>query len=111
MTDCARVPPNVKFEIDDCEEPWTFREKFDFIHCRYLAAAIKDWPRLMQQTLTHTTPGGWVEFQDYDLTYYSEDGSFKPEQATWKWITILLQASRGECSGSLIFWSYHIAAN
>ncbi len=70
-----RVPPNVKFEVDDAEEPWTFQEKFDVVHARYLAAAIVDWPRLMRQAFEFTKPGGWAEFQDYDLVYYSEDGT------------------------------------
>lgn len=71
-----RVPPNVKFEVDDCEEPWTFTEKFDIVHCRYLAAAIQDWPRLVSQAFEFTKPGGYAEFQDYDIEYYSEDGTF-----------------------------------
>ncbi|KAL8971102.1 MAG: hypothetical protein Q9183_001215 [Haloplaca sp. 2 TL-2023] len=69
------VPPNVKFEVDDCEAPWTFSEKFDVIHCRYLAAAIQDWPKLVGQAFQFTKPGGYSEFQDYMLTYYSEDGT------------------------------------
>lgn len=52
----------------------------------------------MQQTFTHVKPGGWVEFQDYDLRYYSEDGSFKPGLAIHDWAATLLQASRGEFS-------------
>jgi len=55
----------------------------------------------MQQTFTHVRPGGWVEFQDYDLRYYSEDGSFKPEHAIHRWAKTLLQASRGELSRRL----------
>lgn len=43
------VPPNVQFEIDDIEEDWTFRRPFDYIHSRYMAGAIQDWPRLMEQ--------------------------------------------------------------
>ncbi|KAL9002936.1 MAG: hypothetical protein Q9188_004173, partial [Gyalolechia gomerana] len=70
-----RVPPNVKFEVDDCEELWTFPKKFDVIHARYLAAAIVDWPKLMAQAFQFTNPGGYSEFQDYDLVFYSEDGS------------------------------------
>ncbi|KAL8699833.1 MAG: hypothetical protein Q9201_005780 [Fulgogasparrea decipioides] len=69
------VPPNVKFEVDDCEQPWTFTEKFDVVHARYLAAAIEDWPRLVSQAFEFTKPGGYAEFQDYDLQYYSEDGT------------------------------------
>lgn len=43
------VPTNVRFEVDDIEAPWTYSEKFDFIHCRSLYAAIKDWPKLVKQ--------------------------------------------------------------
>ncbi|KAL9639698.1 MAG: hypothetical protein Q9204_000988 [Flavoplaca sp. TL-2023a] len=88
------VPPNVKFEVDDCEEPWTFREKFDVVHARYLAAAIADWPKLVSQAFQFTKPGGYSEFQDYDLVYYSEDGTLTDDLPIQKWITTLLQASR-----------------
>ncbi|KAI9801235.1 MAG: hypothetical protein M1825_003509 [Sarcosagium campestre] len=79
------VPVNVKFEVDDCEEPWTFPGKFDFIHSRYLAGAIRDWPKLIKQMYEYTAPGGWVEFQDYDFQYYSEDGSVGPEEPVLRW--------------------------
>lgn len=89
-----RVPPNVKFEIDDAEEDWTFREQFDFIHCRYLATAIQDWPKLAKQAFENIVPGGFVEFQDFDLLYYSEDDSLKEDHSVYKWITELLDAAR-----------------
>jgi len=89
-----RVPANVKFEIDDCEQPWTFQEKFDYVHARYLAAAIVDWPKLMEQAFTFTKPGGYAEFQDFDLTYRSEDGSMTPDRTALKWANELLKASR-----------------
>jgi hypothetical protein len=44
-----RVPPNVSFEVDDCESPWPPRAPFDFIHMRYLLASIRDWPALLRQ--------------------------------------------------------------
>ena len=43
------VPPNVSFEVDDMEKEWCYSTSFDYIHCRYLAGAIRDWPRLMRQ--------------------------------------------------------------
>jgi hypothetical protein len=46
----SRVPPNVRFEVDDIEKPWTHASDFDFIHSRYLMAAIADWPNLMAET-------------------------------------------------------------
>ncbi len=80
------------------------------IHARYLATAIADWPKLVSQAFQFTKPGGYSEFQDYDLVYYSEDGTLTDDRelssntmqttangkivAIQKWITILLQAAR-----------------
>ncbi|RYP28266.1 hypothetical protein DL767_007296 [Monosporascus sp. MG133] len=88
------VPPNVKFEIDDVESPWLYNNPFDFIFCRYMAACIKDWPKLVQSIFENLTPGGWAEFQDFDLQYYSEDGSLTESHDTLKWINTLLKAAR-----------------
>jgi hypothetical protein len=45
-----RVPPNLEFQIDDCELDWTFTKgSFDFIHIRGLHGSVKDWPRLLKQ--------------------------------------------------------------
>ncbi|RYO99593.1 hypothetical protein DL763_001412 [Monosporascus cannonballus] len=90
----VRVPPNVKFEIDDMESPWLYNIPFDFIFCRYMAACIKDWPKLVQSIFENLTPGGWAEFQDFDLQYYSEDGSLTESHDTMKWINTLLEAAR-----------------
>ena len=58
----------------------------------------------MRQTFDATKPGGYAEFQDFDVTYYSEDGSLKPEHEMQKWISTLLNASRDfnrdPCPGS-----------
>ncbi|KAK1594633.1 methyltransferase domain-containing protein [Colletotrichum navitas] len=89
------TPPNVKFEIDDVESPWVNAYKFDFIFCRHMVGAIADWPKLMSniyEELRSTNPGGWVEFQDYDLLYTSEDGSLTEEHQTLKWIRLILEA-------------------
>jgi len=42
------VPPNLRFYVDNVELPWTFSETFDFIHCRMMTGAIKDWPKLFE---------------------------------------------------------------
>ncbi|BDD57552.1 hypothetical protein MPDQ_007446 [Monascus purpureus] len=73
----SMVPPNVQFEVDDIESDWAFRTPFDFIHGRYLASAVRDWPRLFQQTYQNLKPGGYCEFLDFDFTYRSDDGSIK----------------------------------
>lgn len=52
------MPPNVRFEIDDVEADWTYTSKFDYIHCRCMGNAIRDWPRLFRQVheYVHDTP-------------------------------------------------------
>ncbi|KAL4923596.1 class I SAM-dependent methyltransferase [Aspergillus undulatus] len=71
------VPPNVIFEVDDAEADWPDRAPFDFVHSRYMCGSIEDWPRLAQQAYAQLKPGGWIEFQDFNLVNYSEDGSLK----------------------------------
>ena len=44
-----RVPPNVRFEVDDVEADWTYLQKFDYIHSRFMGISIKNWPRLVSQ--------------------------------------------------------------
>lgn len=44
-----RVPPNVKFLVDDVEKDWIDPRPYDYIHCRYMAASIRDWPKLLRQ--------------------------------------------------------------
>ncbi|KAF2009447.1 S-adenosyl-L-methionine-dependent methyltransferase [Aaosphaeria arxii CBS 175.79] len=81
------VPPNVKFEVDDLEDEWVYSSKFDLIHARYLACAIRDWPKLMAQAYKYTKPGGWVEFQDFDCSFYSSAGSdYTPDSPFAQWV-------------------------
>ena len=99
----TNVPPNLKFIIDDFEDDWGYeRDPFDYIHARYLATAVKDWPRLVQQAFKYVfiflpfprceiswesyscvKPGGWVEFQDWDTKIYSADGSLTKEHTLY----------------------------
>lgn len=88
----AFVPPNVQFEIDDVEDEWTYRKPFDYIHSRYMAGSIRDWPALISQCYNTLSPGGWVEFDDFDIDYYSEDGSLTAEHALRRWLTIAYDA-------------------
>lgn len=90
----AYLPPNVRFEIDDVEDSWTYKLPFDYIHSRYMAGSIQNWPRLMTQCFQHLKPGGWVEFQDFDIDYYSQDGSLTPEHALRRWLTMSYEAEK-----------------
>ncbi|KAF4958683.1 hypothetical protein FGADI_2233 [Fusarium gaditjirri] len=78
------VPPNVRFEIDDATETWTWKDNtFDFIHMRYLFGAIQDWAALYQQAYRVCTPGGWVESVEADIHFRSDDGTAE-EQEVYK---------------------------
>jgi hypothetical protein len=75
------VPPNVRFEVDDFEEEWTYRKPFDYIHGRYLIGSVSDWKGLIQKSFENASPGGYVEFQEADLVgAFSEDDSFAGSQ-------------------------------
>ncbi|KAI1405186.1 S-adenosyl-L-methionine-dependent methyltransferase [Hypoxylon fuscum] len=76
------VPPNVKFELDDCTQPWTWPENtFDFVHGRYLFGAIADWNELLKQAYRVTKPGGWVQSCEADVEILSDDGTVAPDSA------------------------------
>ncbi|KAL3422601.1 hypothetical protein PVAG01_06757 [Phlyctema vagabunda] len=88
------VPPNVRFLVDDVESEWAESQQYDYIHCRYMAASIKDWPRLVKQCFDNVKPGGWVEFQDYDTACISQDGTMKPDYKVAEMLSLL----RGACN-------------
>ncbi|ETN44789.1 uncharacterized protein HMPREF1541_09664 [Cyphellophora europaea CBS 101466] len=93
------VPANVKFLIDDIEAPWGYeQEPFDYVHACLLIGAIKDFPKLMRQTFTCTKPGGWAEFQDWDIELYSQDDTYPQECALRKWDDLVIEGIRA--SGS-----------
>ncbi|KAK3936812.1 S-adenosyl-L-methionine-dependent methyltransferase [Diplogelasinospora grovesii] len=87
------VPPNVKFMVDDVELDWVPEaEKYDYVHCRYMAGSIKDWPRLVGQIYESLKPGGWVEFQESANNMYSEDDTLKPGNPMVQMMDGLMQA-------------------
>lgn len=88
----AAAPPNVSFQIDDIEEPWTFEQRFDFIYCRMMTIGIADWPRLFEQSYENLEPGGWIEVVDI-APVTADDDSLKEESALHKWITTLTECS------------------
>lgn len=42
---------------------------------------------------SNLNPGGWCEFQDFDLTYYSDDGSLTPDDPLKVWHQTLIDAA------------------
>ncbi|KAL1982369.1 hypothetical protein VTN96DRAFT_1400 [Rasamsonia emersonii] len=86
------LPQNVEFMIDDVEQDWVCPQPYDYIHCRYMCAAIRDWPRLVEQCYQNLKPGGWIEFQDFEALPYSEDDSVTPDNHLIKMLRYLGEA-------------------
>ena len=63
----ARVPPNLRFLIDDAEN-MVFKGRtmpgFDFIHLRMTATCFGDSLRVVQHSFDSLVPGGYLETQD-----------------------------------------------
>ncbi|KMU79608.1 methyltransferase [Coccidioides immitis RMSCC 3703] len=49
------VPSNVKFVVEDFEDDWIEESKYDFIHGRYLAGSVQDFPRLLKQAFKYVS--------------------------------------------------------
>ena len=53
--------------------------------------------------IRNLNPGGWVEFQDFDLEYLSDDGSLTEEHAFRRWTKLCLDGlaahNRTGCPG------------
>lgn len=77
-TDLSKIQPNPNvpnciFEKDDCEEPWHWGEKFDYIHIRLIVTCISNPQKLIQEAFSHLNPGGWLEIQDACMEFVFED--------------------------------------
>ncbi|CZR67449.1 related to methyltransferase [Phialocephala subalpina] len=89
------VPPNVSFQIDDLEEPWTFREteKFDFIYARMMTSSFSDWPRFFEQAFENLNPGGYIEMADICFPVQCDDETMGPDSALRKWANLILEGT------------------
>ncbi|KAK7564384.1 S-adenosyl-L-methionine-dependent methyltransferase [Phyllosticta citricarpa] len=61
----AFVPPNVKFEVDDCTQPWMYLSNhFDLIHIRCLYGSISDWPAFYREAYDFPPNSALLEWSD-----------------------------------------------
>ena len=51
------VPPNCFLEVEDVTKEWTWREKFDLVHIRYLIGSFtpQEWNDLYKQAVSTCT--------------------------------------------------------
>ncbi|TEA00896.1 Secondary metabolism regulator LAE1 [Colletotrichum sidae] len=86
------APPNVKFEIDDIEEPWTFSQPFDYIHSRMMTSSLANWRKYLQRCYDNLTPGGHLELNELELTAASDDGTLTEDHAIARSVRLLGEA-------------------
>ncbi|KAI8316276.1 hypothetical protein K4K59_000174 [Colletotrichum sp. SAR11_240] len=88
------TPPNVKFEIDDLEEPWTFSQPFDYIHSRLMNSAVSDWKDYVRKCFENLKPGGYLELIEVDPFLNCDDGTLKPDHSVMKTLMLLMEAAQ-----------------
>ncbi|KAH7133077.1 S-adenosyl-L-methionine-dependent methyltransferase [Dactylonectria estremocensis] len=89
------VPPNVRFEIEDCNQEWTFASDFtDFIHMRWLFGSIKDWDALCSEAFRVCKPGAWFESLEASPVVSSDDNTVDPNSAMGHWGKFFIEGSK-----------------
>lgn len=92
------VPPNLKFEVDDAEEPWVHPvNHYDLVHVRALYGAIANWPAFYRNALRHIRPGGWIDQLEMSIEFRSDDGTVTHDHVLAEWSRIFIEA--GEIFG------------
>ncbi|KAH7012096.1 S-adenosyl-L-methionine-dependent methyltransferase [Microdochium trichocladiopsis] len=78
------VSSNLKFEVDDITQPWTYpANTFDYIHMRWLVGSIPDWIFLYKEIFKSLKPGGIFEHKESSCVIQSDDGIVGPALAQW----------------------------
>ncbi|KAJ5096448.1 S-adenosyl-L-methionine-dependent methyltransferase [Penicillium alfredii] len=81
-----RVPPNLRFIIDDANQPWIFpSQHFDFIHIRGMCGSVENWPSFLRQCYDHLKPGGRIELAEIVPRAHCDDDSMPENCYLLKW--------------------------
>ncbi|KAH7327779.1 S-adenosyl-L-methionine-dependent methyltransferase [Stachybotrys elegans] len=80
------VPPNLRFEVDDCLLDWMYPENhFDFIHVRAMYGSIPDWTDLDRKILYHLKPGGYLEHLEIGCQGMSDHKELPKDHIFYTW--------------------------
>ncbi|WZH42904.1 S-adenosyl-L-methionine-dependent methyltransferase [Fusarium acuminatum] len=80
------IPPNLRFEIEDCTQGWTFAPNSqDYIHFRWLVGSIVDWEQLFKEAYRCLKPGGYIESHEALSRMDCDDGSIAEKSAMHQW--------------------------
>ncbi|KAF6810339.1 methyltransferase domain-containing protein [Colletotrichum sojae] len=87
-----RVAPNLRFEVDDIEEEWTYSQPFDYIHSRHMTSSLADWKEYITNCFNNLTPGGYLELQEAEMAFLSDDASLPADAALVRFAELLKAA-------------------
>ena len=86
QADLGALPDNYTFVQGDVTKGLPFLDaSFDYTHLRFLSLALPaaQWPKLIQEMIRVTRPGGWVEIVEFNIP--TEGGpAFEQIQVYWK---------------------------
>ncbi|VTO93691.1 unnamed protein product [Fusarium graminearum] len=89
------VPPNVKFELEDATNTWSWPDNdFEFIHIRYLIGAIADWGALFQEAFRCCKSGSYFESVEVNPLFKSDDGSINNIAPIQTWNKICRESEK-----------------
>lgn len=71
------VPPNCRFEVDDAEDDWLYKQKFDYIHGRFMCTCFKDPAGVFKKAFNSLAPGGYFEMFDFTARFGAVDDSLR----------------------------------
>ncbi|KAL3461116.1 S-adenosyl-L-methionine-dependent methyltransferase [Aspergillus heterothallicus] len=87
------VPPNLRFEIDDANEMWTYPpDHFDLVHVRALYGSISDWPTFYREALKALRPGAWLDQLEMSIQFRSDDDTVTDEHVLSVWSKTFIEA-------------------
>lgn len=73
----------------DADEDWDFHTKFDLVHTRLMNGfGVRSWPHFYRQAFEHLQAGGWVENQEFDLAFLSDDASVAEDGPLRRWSSL-----------------------
>ncbi|WYZ39656.1 hypothetical protein EsH8_III_001570 [Colletotrichum jinshuiense] len=89
----AYTPPNVRFEVDDLEEPWIYSRPFDYIHSRMMNGSVNDWEVYAKKCFNNLNPGGYVELNECNIKPECDDGTLKEDSMLLQTAKLVQEAS------------------
>ncbi|SPO04198.1 related to TAM domain methyltransferase [Cephalotrichum gorgonifer] len=89
------VPPNLKFEIEDCTLSWTFPEaSMDYVHMRWLNGSITDWTAFFKEAYKTCRPGGWAESSESSGLILSDYEPIPDTTALGQWSKVFAEGGK-----------------